>query len=207
MFRFASVKSKIATLAGLCLLASMVALIGCNVFLAYQTGQFVQDKTETVLNKNAEAYLGAVANEQARNIRLEFRSALDAARHLASIFAVMTGPDSALPAEQRRAEFNRILATLLRNNPTLNGTYTAWEPDALDGQDAAYRNRANTGTDATGRFIPYWNRDKSGHIGMQPLVEYDSRALHPNGVMKGGWYLGPQETGKESVLDPLPYVV
>ena len=59
----------------------------------------------------------------------------------------------------------------------------------------------------TGRFLPYWNRDKSGHMAMQPLVEYDSRELHPNGVMKGGWYLGPQETGQESVPGPLPYVV
>ena len=42
---------------------------------------------------------------------------------------------------------------------------------------------------------------------MQPLVEYDSRELHSNGVMKGGWYIGPQETGRESVLDPLPYIV
>ena len=53
----------------------------------------------------------------------------------------------------------------------------------------------------------YWNRDDKGHMAMQTLVEYDSRELHPNGVMKGGWYIGPQETGRESVLDPLPYVV
>ncbi len=36
---------------------------------------------------------------------------------------------------------------------------------------------------------------------------YDSTALHPNGVMKGGWFIGPQTTGKESVLAPLPYIV
>jgi methyl-accepting chemotaxis protein len=77
----------------------------------------------------------------------------------------------------------------------------------LDGQDETYKNKRETGTDGTGRFIPYWNRDQSGHVAMQPLVEYDSRELHPNGVMKGGWYIGPQETGRESVLDPLPYVV
>jgi len=39
------------------------------------------------------------------------------------------------------------------------------------------------------------------------LVEYDTQDKHPNGVLKGGWYIGPRETLKESVLGPLPYVV
>jgi len=38
-------------------------------------------------------------------------------------------------------------------------------------------------------------------------VEYESQAKHSNGVRKGGWYLGPKENGKESVLDPFPYIV
>ncbi|MBK1616785.1 methyl-accepting chemotaxis protein, partial [Rubrivivax gelatinosus] len=60
---------------------------------------------------------------------------------------------------------------------------------------------------ATGRVLPYWTRDADGKIALQPLVEYDSEALHPNGVMKGGWFLGPQKTGEESILAPLPYIV
>ena len=138
---------------------------------------------------------------------LEFRTALAAARDEATTFAVLASPTGGLPAEARRTEINKILEAILKREPRLNGTYTAWEPDALDGQDASFRDRRETGTDQTGRYIPYWNRDQSGHIAMQPLVEYDSRALHPNGVMKGGWYIGPMENGRESVLDPLPYIV
>ena len=41
----------------------------------------------------------------------------------------------------------------------------------------------------------------------QAVMEYESQAKHPNGVRKGGWYLGPKETSKESVLDPFPYIV
>ena len=94
---------------------------------------------------------------------------------------------------------NAILAANLKREPLLNGTYTAWEPNAVDGEDAAFKDKRDTGTDGTGRFLPYWNRDDKGHMAMQTLVEYDSRELHPNGVMKGGWYIGPQETGRESV--------
>ena len=78
----------------------------------------------------------------------------------------------------------------------------------VDGRDEDYRGLKMLGADATGRVLPYWTRNpETGAIKIQPLVEYDSRELHANGVMKGGWYVVPAETGKESVLGPLPYVV
>jgi len=206
-FAFRSIKAKIAISAGLCLLASIVLLSGWNLYVAWKTRAFVEADTAAVLNQDAEQYLGALSAEQANTLRLEFRTALAAARDEASTFAVLADPVGGLPVAARRAEFNRILEAILRREPRLNGTYSAWEPDAIDGQDASFRDRRETGTDQTGRFLPYWNRDKSGHVAMQPLVEYDSRALHPNGVMKGAWYIGPMENGRESVLDPLPYIV
>ena len=69
------------------------------------------------------------------------------------------------------------------------------------------RARPNWAPDGTGRALPYWTRDSAGKIALQPLVEYDSRDTHPNGLMKGGWFIGPEETGKESMLAPLPYIV
>ncbi|WP_230370354.1 hypothetical protein [Paludibacterium denitrificans] len=48
--------------------------------------------------------------------------------------------------------------------------------------------QCNGNNPQTGRFTPYWTRSESGAIAVQPLVEYDSDALHPNGVPKGGWY-------------------
>ena len=206
-FAFQSIKTKIALAAGLCLLTGIVLLSGWSLYSAQSTAALVEDSTASVLNKEAEQYLAVLSAEQASMLRLEFQTALDAARNAASIFGVLASPTAGLPVDTRRTEINNILQAILKREPLLNGTYTAWEPDALDGQDASFRDRRETGTDQTGRFIPYWNRDKSGHIAMQPLVEYDSRALHPNGVMKGGWYIGPMETGRESVLDPLPYVV
>ncbi|BDA83126.1 chemotaxis protein [Aureimonas sp. SA4125] len=107
----------------------------------------------------------------------------------------------------RRTQFNSILLGVLNDNPGFNGTYSAWEPGALDGNDDAYKGRQDVGSDVTGRFLPYWTRDAAGQVAVQPLVEYDSQELHPNGVMKGGWYIGPQEGKGESILAPLPYVV
>jgi methyl-accepting chemotaxis protein len=204
---FKSVKTKIAALSGACVLGCAVLLTGWSLVSAANTEGFVTTSTEQLLGKTARDYLAQVADVQADKIRLEFRTAFDVARSEASAFAVLAGSGASTPGDARRAQINEILAANLNREPGLNGTYTAWEPNALDGQDAQYKGRADSGTDGTGRFIPYWNRDKSGHMAMQPLVEYDSHELHPNGVMKGGWYIGPQQTGRESALDPLPYIV
>src|SRR5450830_1410682 len=53
--------------------------------------------------------------------------------------------------------------------------------DALDGQDQAFRNNEGGNNPLTGRFTPYWTRSSDGHVAVQPLVEYDSDARHPNG--------------------------
>jgi methyl-accepting chemotaxis protein len=204
---FKSVKTKIAILSGLCVLATAILLTAWSLLSALGTERFVASASQQALNKSALDYLAEVAGVQAGILRNEFNTALDVARNQASAFAVLAAGDAATPPEARRTQINAILAANLNREPRLNGTYTAWQPNALDGRDAAFKDKRETGTDGTGRFIPYWNRDSSGHVAMQPLVEYDSRELHPNGVMKGGWYIGPQETGRESVLDPLPYIV
>jgi methyl-accepting chemotaxis protein len=207
MLAFKSIKTKITTLSGLCLLGTTVVLVGWSLFAAHNNEAFVTTASNESLSKSARDYLTQVAGNQAGALRIEFRTALQIARNQAGVFAVLAGGSDAAPPETRRAQMNAILAANLKREPLLNGTYTAWEPNAVDGEDAAFKDKRDTGTDGTGRFLPYWNRDDKGHMAMQTLVEYDSRELHPNGVMKGGWYIGPQETGRESVLDPLPYVV
>jgi methyl-accepting chemotaxis protein len=207
--QFKSIKAKIAVLAGICLLGTTATVVVANVMFSRSDNQIVEEKVSDLLDRKTTDYMQNVASTQAGLIRSEFDVALHAARTMADTFSVIAASKAGdgVPIESRRKHINDILLNVLRSNARFNGTYTAWEPNALDGQDDAYRNRKETGTDATGRFIPYWNRDDQGHVAMQPLVEYDSRELHPNGVMKGGWYIGPQTNGRESVLDPLPYIV
>ena len=106
-----------------------------------------------------------------------------------------------------RNQINAILLNVLKGNPNFNGTYSCWEPNALDGTDDAFKDGQNGNNSVTGRYTPYWTRSADGKIAVQPLVEYDTNDTHPNGVLKGGWYIGPRDTGKESVLGPLPYIV
>ncbi len=207
--QFRSIQLKIASLSGLCVLAATAAVVGYSTISSGNSRAFVSEETGTLTDQLTRDSLKSLASTQAGVIRSTLDGAFDAARDMAHTFEVLASQDtaSATPATARRMQLNAILLNVLKENPAFNGTYSAWEPNALDGQDAAFRDKREMGSDTTGRFLPYWTRDAAGKIAIQPLVEYDSHDLHPNGVMKGGWYIGPQNGNGESILDPLPYVV
>ncbi|KAA5604869.1 methyl-accepting chemotaxis protein [Roseospira marina] len=208
MVRFTSIQLKIASLSGVCLVVSALLLVTTGVIVANLNAGFVADETTNEMEGNAEDLLLSTAEAQSGAIRAELIDALTTAQTLADAFTVMAAADRAVttPPDVRRAQVNAILRHVLLNNPAFNGTYSAWMPDAIDGRDADFRGQRDQGTDDTGRFLSYWTR-QDGKLGLQALVEYDSDSRHPNGLRKGGWFLGPQETGRPSVLGPLPYVV
>jgi methyl-accepting chemotaxis protein len=160
------------------------------------------------VNKQVNDSLLSLAGQQASVIQSAVQVNLDTARTTARVFEMFKAEISkGGGGRDYRALVNDILLRELLDNTSFLGAYTAWEPNALDGRDRQYAGRTDLGYDATGRLIPYWNRDENGKIARQALVEYESSETHPNGVRKGGWYLGPRETLKESVLDPFPYIV
>jgi methyl-accepting chemotaxis protein len=207
--KFKSIQLKIAVVAGLCLLVAVGAVVGYGLFASGQTREFTQERVSALQTETALDGLKALAGEKAGLLKAEFELALDAARTMAQTFEVVkqTDGDGRAKMVMNRDQFNAVLFNVLKKNPKFNGTYSCWEPDAFDGKDAMFRTGENGNNAVTGRFTPYWTRDTSGRIDVQPLVEYDSRARHPNGVPKGGWYIGPKENRTESVLGPLPYIV
>lgn len=204
--QFRSIKLKIAILSGACVLSAVGGLLGYGIMAASNSQHFVSENMSALTRDMTIKALQSTASTQAASIEGTLNEAFDAARNTARSFEALAA-SGVIATEKRREQFNAILLKLLQDNPRFNGTYSAWEPDTLDGQDAAFRNKVGVGSDATGRFLPYWTRGANGGIQIQPLVEYDSRDLHPNGVMKGGWYIGPQSGAGESILDPLPYIV
>lgn len=203
-----SIKVKIVSLSVVCLVTTVAAVVGYGVFASKKVNEQTNKSVSQLLDAKSREALQAIATTQAGDIRAEVDTAFAAARNMARAFEVMVGDgESATPVELRRAQLNATLLNVLKDNPRFNGTYSAWVVDGLDGNDAAAKGKTNIGSDQTGRALPYWTRDSAGKIALQPLVEYDSRESHPNGLMKGGWFIGPQETGKESILAPLPYIV
>ena len=197
-----SIKQKIALAAGLGLLFTAAALVAYGIYATNNTKNFVSSQVSQLLEKTSIGALESLVSDRATVVETALQDNIDTARTTGKIFEVLR---SNVGSEHLRDLFSKILLANLENNPTYLGSYSAWEPNALDGNDAQYAN--TEAHDASGRFITYWNRDASGKINRQALMEYESQAKHPNGVRKGGWYLGPKETSKESVLDPFPYIV
>ena len=206
--KLTSIQQQIALTGGLCLVVTAGALIGYSVFSGSSTQSLVLERVNEQTQKDTLKSLQNLGGRYAGEIRSQFDAALDAARTMAQTFAVAKlGPSESGDLKLGRNQINAVLLNVLKNNPDFNGTYSCWEPDALDGNDSAFKTGREGNNAQTGRFTPYWTRGSDGKVAVQPLVEYDSHEAHPNGVVKGGWYLGPQETRQESVLGPLPYVV
>ncbi|EJL04108.1 methyl-accepting chemotaxis protein [Pseudomonas fluorescens Q2-87] len=203
--KFKSLQARICVTAGICLFVSSISLVVYGLFTARANEQYVAGEVSALVEKSTIREIQNLAESRANAIQAKLQNALDAARTMANTFAASKAAQS--PLALGREQINSVLFGVLKDNPDFNGTYSCWEPNALDGQDLAFRNAQDGNNPQTGRFTPYWTRSADGHVAVQPLVEYDSADRHPNGVPKGGWYSGPRDTLKESVLDPIPYVV
>ncbi|BCS87260.1 methyl-accepting chemotaxis protein [Pseudodesulfovibrio sediminis] len=205
--QFKSIKTKIVFMSGCCLIATVVFLVALQIYSQEQSADFVTQKVNELIENQTRKGLLATAEREANYLSGKLNINIDTARTEASAFrAIVSNPDLVSSIDVRKT-FNDILLTILKDNPEFLGTYSAWEPNALDGLDARYAGDKASGHDDSGRFVPYWNRDKTGAIARQALVGYEDASLHPNGVTKGGWYLFPRQRRKENILDPFPYIV
>jgi methyl-accepting chemotaxis protein len=169
------------------LLVILVVLIGFSLTVAVLVGQ-----VEIAQRQLSLRYASELANHESRQVSGVLDQALDAARTLAQAMAGMK-------AQGRidRTSADAMLKGVLAGNSGFLGVWSGWEPDALDGQDARYINQP--GHDGSGRYIPYWNRG-SGQVVLEPLLDYDKPGA-------GDYYLIPKQTGKETLIEPYPYVV
>jgi len=207
--QFKSVQTKIAMIAGLCLLSAITVLVVYGLYSARNTQNMVSEQVSTLQRETTMENLENLAGKQAGKIQEQFDLALDAARTMANTFEVskQQSVDGKESLQLGRDQVNAVLLNVLKRNKGFNGTYSCWEPNAIDGRDEEFHRNQDGNNEKTGRFTPYWTRDEKGNIAVQPLVEYDTRDKHPNGVLKGGWYITPNEQHMESVLGPLPYIV
>ncbi|WP_027722993.1 methyl-accepting chemotaxis protein [Maridesulfovibrio zosterae] len=202
---FKSIKTKIILMSACCIALSAVLLISLQIRDQKKNTAFVQSEVSKLIEDKTKQGLMGIAEAQAGVIRVELLKNIDTARTLAGVFKSIRSRDANDP--NLREIFNDILLTVLKDNKNFLGTYSAWQPNAIDGNDDLYKGRTDQGYDSSGRFVPYWNRDQQGKIARQALVGYEDASLHPNGVTKGGWYLFPRQRGLPNILDPFPYIV
>ncbi|GAK49031.1 methyl-accepting chemotaxis protein [Candidatus Moduliflexus flocculans] len=201
--QFKSLQMRLVILFGACLLLTVGAVIVYNVIAARSTEKFVTGTTITLSSEELKMEILAQANAVAFEIQGYMNIAMATSRTLRDMLAGIKDPSINLKLDRNR--INSILRSTLQQNPNFLGTYTLWEPNALDGLDAMYQ--GTPGHDATGRFIPYWNRGTAdGSIIMDPLLDYENSELSESGIRKGEYYLLPRERKAECIIDPY-YVI
>jgi DNA-binding CsgD family transcriptional regulator len=122
---------------------------------------------------------------------LERPEAVNRASQLATIFASLK-----TLGLTERGLLNEIMRRVLVANSGLLGVWTVWEPNALDGRDAAFAGAS--GHDQSGRFVPFWHR-YGGPIQLEANIDYDK----PD----SDWYFAPTRRRAEVLIDPYEYRV
>ena len=131
----------------------------------------------------------------ANKVKVFLEVPLDEVRALSMLMARI---EKVVPPEGRRDMINFTLRSLLEENPDYVGTWAVFEPNALDGMDAAYVN--TSGTDASGRYVNYFTWE-NGKINLSALVGYDDPGVD------GAYYSTSFKSGREAIVEPYTYEV
>lgn len=154
------------------------------VLLTRQTYEFAREQAFTNCRETAHRYVSEV--------RATMNNALLITRTLEQTLEGLK-----LAWVNDRSLYNSMLSQVLRANPGLVGVWSAWEPDALDGNDATFSGKS--GHDKTGRFIPSWVR-VADDVELDKLTDYDKAGA-------GDYYLLARNSGMEMLLEPRPVKV
>ena len=171
-----------AAFAGSLSLAAVVA--AGTIFLTQRIGSSFEEQAAKIQSET-------LSNE-AREVRAQLAVAAKTAENIAVTVAAMR--QSGI---KDRAVYDAALRDLLTANPSLIGTWTGWEPNALDGHDMEFARTSSS--DASGRFLPYWNRG-SGEVKREVLAGYDTEA-------DGAYYQQPKKLNRLVAVEPYIYPV
>lgn len=171
--------------------AKMMSII-VLVVISYVLILWVMNSQASKMQRDlAVDYAAELAQHEGFKVKAQLETAMSASRTLAQALAGLrkVNPD--------RAVADAVLRQILADNPAFLAVWSGWEPDAFDGRDSDYRNAP--AHDATGRFLPYWNRG-SGQLLVEPLVDYDTPGA-------GDYYLLAKASRTETLIEPYVYSV
>jgi methyl-accepting chemotaxis protein len=191
-----SLQLKIVGWAGICLTATASVIILFSAYNMRHTARLATETARAESIKEAKAKANAIVEQKANYLKTKLEGAMILAQTLADSFSSIKDDRSHLKLD--RDSLNNIMKIVLERPPHLVGMGTGWEPNALDNLDDRYK--GTEGHDHTGRFIPYWSRDAQGNLAKEPLVDYEKEG-------PGDYYLLPQRTKRQCLIDPYLYPV
>ena len=171
-----------------------VAAVALCVLCVTATSAVVGLQASTRAQAAANAQADEAADLAAARVASELGGSFAAVNTLA---ATMQGMRAA-GHPPSRDQLDDMARQVLQLRTEFIGTYSIWEPNALDGKDAEFASKGPS-YDATGRYIAYWNRG-SGQIAVEALLDYEKEGANE-------WYATPRRTLKPSLIEPYVYPV
>jgi methyl-accepting chemotaxis protein len=141
---------------------------------------------------DGERYAGSVAGAEAQQVGTGITRQMGTALNLSSTLGTMV-----TAGRGDRPLADAVERDLLKADVSLLGVWSAFEPQAFDGQDAAHG--ADPRSDATGRYISYWFRD-GDKVSVTPLLDYETPGA-------GDYYLLARDGGAPVTVEPYSYEV
>ncbi|MER0124491.1 methyl-accepting chemotaxis protein [Franconibacter daqui] len=139
----------------------------------------------------AESYLQQIARSEALKIQQELNYARDVAHNLGHSIAAL--PRAGITD---RNVANTLLESALRDNPDYLSVSVIFEENAFDGRDADFADKP--GQAPKGRYAFFVDHDQAGHYQFHPLLSYSTPG-------QGDYYLIPQKTQKDTLIEPYSY--
>ncbi|MGY3857507.1 methyl-accepting chemotaxis protein [Aeromonas intestinalis] len=195
--QFRSIQNRILVMAGIAMTTALVILILLNQYSGKQTQQLTIASSRAALQQEAWQKVSANARAEAATITQLLQKGLSYTQQMASVFAQQQG--GKLPLDRQQA--TDLLKAQLALEPQLYGAFAGFEPGGFDGQDALFAGQTALGSDSTGRFVPYFYRDKDG-IGTDLLLSIEKSDTDEFGNPANDYYACPKREGRSCLIDP-----
>jgi methyl-accepting chemotaxis protein len=176
--------------AKICVAATLLVIVSLAV-----TATVTGIKSSRTAEADAMNLARTAASSAASALQSRIGSSLATVIQLAATQRVTRASGNALSRPQTGA----ISKAALLSSEDLLGAAVTWEPNALDDKDAEYAGKKPE-YDDSGRYMPYWTRNTSGGVGVEPIV-FDPK---PGA---NDWYDIPKRNGKVFFTEPYSYPV
>ncbi|EPE1852669.1 methyl-accepting chemotaxis protein [Cronobacter dublinensis] len=181
-----SVHKKMSTRAQMLLTGALTITLGFVVTIGVLSWQSSNEQKSL-----AESYLKQIAQSEALKIQQELNYARDVAHNLGHSMASL--PRAGITD---RKVADQLLEGALRDNPDYLSVSVIFEENAFDGRDAEFDGKP--GQAPKGRYAFFVDHDQAGGYKFHPLLSY----LTPG---QGDYYLVPQKTQKDTLIEPYSY--
>ncbi len=207
--KFKSIQFSVAALAGAIVLSVVAALVLYALFSGARTQELVEQRTQAQFEQAVEQRLTALAQTQASEIKRELEAPLQIAAGLARVNALIGMKDAQGEPQLKisREQLINMLHNTVAQNPKILGSYIAWEPNALDHNDAGYVDSSVIGMAKNGQFMTWWYRKPDGTLNVEKLDSITDQKPTSTGIRASEYYLCSKDTRKACVIDPAPYRV